>query len=218
METNSTCLVLDLDDTLYKEYDYQTSGLKYVEKMISSLYSIDFTGKLLDLRARGVRDVFLETANLLAMPMVVKESFLMMYRCHKPDISLSPETEVFLESAFRDFKQVAILTDGRSITQRLKLASLGLTGIPVYISEEWKSTKPGSKRFVQIMEDFPSCNNFCYLADNVSKDFVAPNTLGWITVCIKGNEKNIYSQDIVGINKKYLPNFFVNRLDEIYKC
>jgi len=29
-----TCLVLDLDDTLYREHDYQTSGLKYVEEQV----------------------------------------------------------------------------------------------------------------------------------------------------------------------------------------
>ena len=37
----TTCLVLDLDDTLYKEYDYQTSGLNYVERELSALYNIE---------------------------------------------------------------------------------------------------------------------------------------------------------------------------------
>ena len=54
-----TCLVLDLDDTLYKEYDYQTSGLKYIEKKILDLYDINIFGKLLDLRDQGVSDLFL---------------------------------------------------------------------------------------------------------------------------------------------------------------
>ncbi len=35
-----TCLVLDLDDTLYKEYDYQTSGLKYIENQVLRLWSL----------------------------------------------------------------------------------------------------------------------------------------------------------------------------------
>ena len=49
-----TCLVLDLDDTLYKEYDYQTSGLKYVEEQVLELYDVDLRGKLLELRDQGV--------------------------------------------------------------------------------------------------------------------------------------------------------------------
>ena len=54
----NTCLVLDLDDTLYREYDYQTSGLKYVEEQVSRLYGLNLTGKLLELRDQGVDDIF----------------------------------------------------------------------------------------------------------------------------------------------------------------
>ena len=42
----TTCLVLDLDDTLYKEYDYQTSGLSYVARELSALYNIDLNNYL----------------------------------------------------------------------------------------------------------------------------------------------------------------------------
>ena len=56
----TTCLVLDLDDTLYKEYDYQTSGLSYVERELSALYNIDLNNYLINLREKGVNDVFIE--------------------------------------------------------------------------------------------------------------------------------------------------------------
>ena len=75
-----TCLVLDLDDTLYKEYDYQTSGLKYVEDQVLELYDVDLRGKLLELRDQGVNDIFLELTNILNIPSSIKDSFLMMYR------------------------------------------------------------------------------------------------------------------------------------------
>ena len=75
-----TCLVLDLDDTLYKEYDYQTSGLKYVEEQVLELYDVDLRGKLLELRDQGVNDIFLELTNILNIPSSIKDSFLMMYR------------------------------------------------------------------------------------------------------------------------------------------
>ena len=54
------CCDLDLDDTLFKEYDYQTSGLKYIEDQVLILYGINLNGKLLELRDQGVEDVYLE--------------------------------------------------------------------------------------------------------------------------------------------------------------
>lgn len=214
----NTCLVLDLDDTLYREYDYQTSGLKYVEEQVLRLYGLNLTGKLLELRDQGVDDIFLEVVNILKMPISVKESFVMMYRYHKPDIALTLETKTFIKSVLSDFKNVAILTDGYSVSQRLKLESLGLNTIPVFISEEWNSIKPDNKRFVSIMEKYSTCSQFCYIADNPSKDFISPNALKWISICLKGDQKNIHSQDIDKINKEYLPEFFVNSLSDIYTC
>ena len=214
----NTCLVLDLDDTLYKEFDYQTSGLKYVEDQILNLYSVDFSGKLLDLRDQGVDNIFLKAVEILKMPVSVKESLLMMYRYHKPNISLTLETRNFVKSALNNFKNVVILSDGRSISQRLKLESLGLLKIPAFISEEWDLIKPENKRFVAIMNEYSDCSHFCYVADNPSKDFISPNALNWTSICLKGNQKNIHSQDIVKINKEYLPDFFINNLSDIYKC
>jgi len=213
-----TCLVLDLDDTLYKEYDYQTSGLKYVEEQVLELYDVDLRGKLLELRDQGVNDIFLELTNILNMPSSIKDSFLMMYRYHKPNIALTLGANKFIESALLNFGKVVILTDGRSISQRLKLESLGLLKIPVFISEEWNSTKPNNKRFVAIMERYTTCSNFCYVADNPSKDFVAPNALDWISICLKGDQNNIHSQDENGIKEEHLPHYWVNNLSEINIC
>jgi len=214
----NTCLVLDLDDTLYKEYDYQTSGLKYIEDQVLRLYGINVTGKLLELRDQGVDDIFLELVNILKLPFLIKESFIMMYRYHKPDIVLTLETKNFIKSALSEFKYVVILTDGYSISQRLKIESLGLIKIPLFISEEWNSIKPDNARFVSIMEKYSTCSQFCYVADNPSKDFVSPNALDWTSICLKGDKKNIHSQNIDKINKEYLPKFFINNLSDIYTC
>ena len=213
-----TCLVLDLDDTLYKEYDYQTSGLKYVEEQVLELYDVDLRGKLLELRDQGVNDIFLELTNILNIPSSIKDSFLMMYRYHKPNIALTLRAKKFVESALHNFGEVVILTDGRSISQRLKLESLSLLKIPVFISEEWNSTKPDNKRFVAIMERYTTCSNFCYVADNPSKDFVAPNALDWISICLKGDQNNIHSQDENSIKEEHLPHYWVNNLSEINIC
>ena len=217
-DPKKTCLVLDLDDTLYKEYDYQTSGLKYVEEQVQELYGINLRGKLLELRDRGVQDIFLELTDMLNIPVSIKDSFLMMYRYHKPDIALTFGVGEFIESALRSFGEVVILTDGRSVSQRLKLESLDLLKIPVFISEEWNSAKPDDKRFVAIMERYTACSNFCYVADNPSKDFIAPNALDWISICLKDDRNNIHSQDEDSVKEEYLPHYWVNNLREINIC
>jgi len=209
-----TCLVLDLDDTLYKEYDYQTSGLKYVEEQVLKLYDVDLRGKLLELRDRGVNDIFLELTNILNIPSSIKDSFLMMYRYHKPNIALTLGANKFIESALHNFGKVVILTDGRSISQRLKLESLSLLKIPVFISEEWNSTKPDNKRFVVIMEKYSNCTQFCYIADNPSKDFIAPNILGWKTIGLRNTGKNIHIQKN-SPNKDFNPDKWVENLADI---
>ena len=128
------------------------------------------------------------------------------------------ENKKFLNQVLNSYGQVAIITDGRSISQRLKLKALGLSQIPVYISDEWNSQKPDHKRFIAVMNEYNSFSQFCYIADNLSKDFVAPNHLKWITICLKGNHENIYSQNKQNIKQEYLPTYWINDLNEINLC
>ena len=87
------------------------------------------------------------------------------------------------------------MTDGRSITQRLKLRALGLGDIPAYVSEEYGGAdKPDPTRFLAIVNDFPA-DHYVYVADNPGKDFFAPNDLGWLTIGVRHNGRGIHPQD-----------------------
>ena len=77
--------------------------------------------------------------------------------------------------------RVAILSDGRSITQRLKLKSVGLEGIPCFISEDYGSVKPDSSRYLAVEDKWPQ-SKYVYIGDNPEKDFKAPNEMGWLTL------------------------------------
>ena len=72
--------------------------------------------------------------------------------------------------------KVVILTDGRSVIQRLKVNSLGLDDFPLYISEDYKSEKPNKKDFLQVEYDYPNMR-YIYISDNPEKDFDAPYEL-----------------------------------------
>lgn len=213
LEAKSTVVVLDLDDTLYKEADYHASGLVEVCRWIEVLYGISITAGLNELRESGETDLLAGLCRLAGLPLSVKESLLWVYRLHQPTIRLTEQVSDFLENLKNKY-QVAILTDGRSISQRLKLKALGLSHLPAYISEEHGADKPSPVRFELIMREMPATRYF-YVGDNLKKDFIAPNGLGWTTVCLRNDGRNIHRQDVTGLHLNQLPSFWVDTLDEL---
>ncbi|MUL64939.1 hypothetical protein BOO86_10740 [Mycobacterium sp. CBMA 234] len=178
----SVFVVMDLDDTLYAESDYQRSGFTHVAGLVAELFGVDVELLLMTWHQAGDPDVFGTLAAYLGLHPRAKESFLWSYRLHRPAITLADGAVDTVNKLKQACAGVAVLTDGRSITQRAKLAALGLTGIEAYISEEWGGAdKPDARRFNEIMSRNPGCE-FFYVADNPAKDFLAPNNLGWTTI------------------------------------
>ena len=213
-ERMDVVVVLDLDDTLYAEYDYQTSGIRAVGKTIAELYGQNITDQILGWRDEGERDLWGRACLLLDLPAMVKESLLWIYRLHDPEISLDEATVNALSQIKSIVKEVVILTDGRSFSQRKKLHALELADLQAYISEEYQSEKPDPLRFEAIMRDFPACE-YLYVGDNPKKDFIAPNALGWKTVAIRGGLKNIHAQATDGLPSSALPKMWINSLSEM---
>lgn len=212
-ELSKSVVVLDLDDTLYKEADYHDSGLREVCNWIEALYGRSLVGELEALKRQGERDLLGALCRLAGLPLSVKNSLLWVYRLHEPRIHLglaAKETIQLLESLCK----VAILTDGRSVSQRRKLKALGLSHLPAYISEEHGSEKPSPLRFELIMRDIPALD-YVYVADNPKKDFLAPNALNWKTIGLIGDERNIHSQDCDGLSGAQLPKKWITSLDEL---
>lgn len=50
----------------------------------------------------------------------------------------------------------------------------------------------------------------------MKKDFVAPNRLGWRTVCLKDDGRNIHSQNIE-IAEVQKPQFIIDKLTDLIK-
>lgn len=208
----ATVVVLDLDDTLYSEIDYQTSGYLEVCRWIEEIVGVSFVREIETLRVNNELDVLGALCELAGLPLSTKESLLWIYRLHRPAIRLSPAVSQFMQILRRKHK-VAILTDGRAVTQRQKLKALGLTDIPVYISEEYSSVKPSPYRFELITKEMPAAR-YVYIGDNPKKDFIAPNALGWMTIGLRDRGTNIHRQHIGELDKSQLPAFWVHSLDE----
>ena len=212
---SNAAVIFDLDDTIYFEADYVNSGVRYVCDQIKKLYGIDLYDKLQAARAENKNLDWLSlVCELAGLASSVKESLLWMYRLHSPDIRLSSACEKALKLIRSNACYAAVLTDGRSVTQRLKLNALCIADLPTYISEDYGSTKPAPARFKLIQELQPA-QFYIYVADNVKKDFLGCNPLGWIGIGMRGAGLNLYSQESQELPVASLPACWVNGWEEL---
>ncbi|MGB3725266.1 MAG: HAD family hydrolase [Glaciecola sp.] len=211
---NNTVWVFDLDDTLYYERDYQHSGFNAIAEYIQRCLNHDVSYVIED-ALKNKQDVLAQVCEHLHTPTSVKESLLWIYRIHMPNIELTQSTKQTLNTIKQQAANVAILTDGRLITQRAKLTALGLSDWKAYVSEEWGETKPGRKRFEAVMQDNPSVTEFVYVGDNIKKDFITPNQLGWMTIGLKDTGRNIHPQRLEAVGEDFLPKKWIHSIADL---
>ena len=141
---------------------------------------------------------------------------LTIYRSHIPAIRLDEETKSLLDRLY-PYAVLGLITDGRSLTQRHKIDALGLSAYmdekDILISGETGFEKPSDEPFRHFMERYPS-RTYYYIGDNPAKDFIAPNHLGWTTVCLLDDGRNIHPQDF-SLSQQMLPRHRISQLSEI---
>ena len=198
-----SCIVFDLDDTLYKEIDFLKSAYKEIAENLKINSSVSYSTQqiyteLLDAYYRK-DNPFIYALNKYKTSLT-KEDLLSIYRNHFPDITLKSDIKNTITYLKLRGNEIGIITDGRSITQRNKIKALGLVDIinndDILISEETGFSKPDERCYKYFMEKYPKSHNFIYIGDNPEKDFIAPNKLGWETVGIRDDGSNIHSQKI----------------------
>ena len=215
MINNNSHIVFDLDDTLYKEIDFVRSAYIYINRYINFRYNVDLSNNIKTCLEDGINFFDFINSKLHKNQSLSIEKYLELYRFHYPEISLSDDTTIFLDKILRHNIDFSIITDGRSISQRNKIKALGLHHLAknIIISEETGFEKPHSHNFQLLDRIFPN-KKLIYIADNTSKDFLAPNSLNWDTICLINNGQNIHLQDF-DLNIEFLPKIRVNYLTEI---
>ena len=209
---SNTVLVLDLDDTLYDEIDYVFSGIQHISELIKKTTGICVINELTAYRKNNIHSDFLHYAcECASLPIAAKDSLLWSYRLHEPNIKLRSEIFNWLSICKNEYHALAILTDGRAITQRLKLKALGLLDLPLYISEEWGAEKPNKDRFLAIQERWGK-KNYIYIGDNLNKDFITPNELNWTSIGLKRKELHIHNQTVKIPLNIYSPKYWIDDL------
>lgn len=211
MTMKNKAIVFDLDDTLYSEYDFLKSGYNFISQQVEKNNPQKLYEKMISLYHSG--DNVFEYI-LTSYPEVTLVMLLDWYRYHIPHIKLYDGVEKFLQAVSFTHK-FAIITDGRSISQRNKIQALGLTDYmsEIIISEEIGSEKPNEVNFLKVEEKL-DCNEYTYIGDNTKKDFVTPNKLGWKTICLKDRGFNIHKQSF-DLSENYLPQKVFSSWDEI---
>jgi putative hydrolase of the HAD superfamily len=112
-----------------------------------------------------------------------------VYRHHRPDLTLPADSRQVLETLKPNYR-LASLTDGFMPAQRLKVIALGLEPwfeTIVYTEELgrafWKPSPVGFQTLLQRLGVTADCA--VYVGDNETKDFIAPNALGMLTIQVQ---------------------------------
>lgn len=215
MTRQSRVVVFDLDDTLYKEQDYLRSAYREIAAKIASPDALeDVYDRMLQWWQEG-RNVFRLLIDTYR-PSLTMDDLLAFYRSHMPAIRLDEATRTLLDHLHRQ-AVLGLITDGRRITQWHKIEVLGLTAYmapeDILVSEETGFEKPSEEPYRHFMTRYPS-RTYYYIGDNPAKDFVAPARLGWTTICLLDDGRNIHPQDF-SLSQQILPQHCVSQISEI---
>lgn len=207
---STTTIVFDLDDTLVKEIDFLKSAFfeiaNSIEAEVSSLYHQMLVWYF------DNENVFQKLVQLY--PDLSMDLLKSKYRHHQPNFEKYSYVKDFLSELKQNRYRIGLITDGFSITQRNKISSLGIGGLfdLIVISEEFGSEKPNEENY-KVFHQFNS-DTYYYVGDNLKKDFVTPNKLGWITICLLDDGNNIHPQNF-DIEESYLPRHRIKVLKEL---
>lgn len=206
--------IFDLDDTLFSEIEFLRSAYRSIASLLLPYVELDIFEEMWN-RYKGKENVFQWVIDRFGsnLPGMTVDKLLLHYREHQPQISLATGAKEFLRKLKDKSIPVALITDGRSITQRNKIKALGIGEIlsDIIISEEFGSAKPHPANFLFFSDKYPG-HRFYFVGDNTAKDFIVPAHLGWITICIRDSGKNIHPQQF---DRHPVPDYIVNSFKDI---
>lgn len=220
------CVVFDLDDTLYLERDFAFSGFDAIARQFADEINAPFDvaarcRELFDSphRARVFNQLLVEANTPHADTLVPR--MIEAFRTHQPRISLCPDASAAITRLKSRFK-FGLITDGFLIAQHSKVTALGLTARfhSIVLTDQWgrEFWKPHPRAFETVASQLHVDHAACaYVGDNPTKDFIAPNALGWTTVmiCRDGAIHHSDQNTIANLPPENRPHDQINSLDDL---
>jgi putative hydrolase of the HAD superfamily len=212
---NNQCWVFDLDDTLYLEQDYVKSAHRFISELVKKNFgNTEFAHFLSLLNKKKQVDPISKAWLQSGLPQDELAGAIVSMRAHRPNIALSSGAKLVLDCLRKESSPYGIITDGRSVTQREKIAALECNDAAfISISEEVSYSKLDPERFIAITSIL-NASHYVYVGDNPAKDFFIPRQLGWKTIMINNLDLSIHSQ-ILPEDVRYHPDETVNDLSSL---
>lgn len=195
-------LVLDLDETLYNEYDYVYSGYSAVSRFFSiqlnKNYDEIFYFMLNWHEVCGREGILESTFEFFAQEKsdrFITQKALYVYRNHRPRINVYPEVKGIL--AKYEKSGLTLITDGNPEVQNNKINALGIEKYFHKIYTTWSYGKDKSKPSIYCFELASKSlglqiKDLVYVGDDPRKDFVNMNKAGGTTIRVRmGKYKDI---------------------------
>ncbi len=201
-------VIFDLDDTLYREYDFVAQSFQNVAKAMSAHLIREerirgnettpeeitpealFQRMIERMEEKGRGDIFnwlCEKYHITIPP----QEFVKIYRQTKPVLELYPDSEEFLRWLKEKGIKTGLITDGNSQVQHNKIEALELEKKldVVLATDDLGLNKPAPAVYEYCLERL-SCKpeQAVYVGDNPQKDFIGARGLGMETVRIVREE------------------------------
>lgn len=211
-------ICFDLDDTLYKEQDFLKSAFQEIAVYVESCINVPYENiyNVLISAFQNNKNAF-DALNEQYNIHIPIETYLKIYREHKPNILPLPGVLEMLAFFKNKGSILGLISDGRSVTQRNKIKSLKIECFfnddNIIISEEFGTSKPSKSNYQYFSDRYPG-RQFFYIGDNTHKDFVVPNELGWTSICLLDDGNNIHQQDFLG-DESCLPSYRIHDIKEV---
>lgn len=216
-------VVFDLDDTLHKEINYLKAAYTHIAKELWGDKWHDRYEQMLSDYNAGI-NVFEKIC--IERPDVELEGLLNMYRYDVHELTLDDEVREVLTQLKSEGVILGIISDGRKVTQMNKVETLGLTEwideAYIVINSDSKTFKPHPNGYELLIRSVLTKNidrdlQYTYVGDNLKKDFIYPNSIGWNTICLRDDGRNIHKQDFNSAWGDALPKHVIESLSELIK-